>query len=259
MESCLYEGLVTHRRRAPVEHAFRRRLFMVYLDLEELDEVFRGRLLWSARRAAVARFCREDHLGDPDVPLDEAVRGLVQQRTGARPAGPIRLLTHLRYLGYVFNPVSFYYCFDPAGEHVETVVAEVSNTPHGERHCYVLPPRLDRGDARLHRYRTPKGFYVSPFLGMDLDYDWKLSEPGPRLAVQIRNEGAEGVVFDASLSLVRKEITTASLAGTLLRFPAMTAQVIASIYWQALILRLKRAPYFPHPHGTQRAREASAQ
>jgi len=245
--SCLYEGTVAHRRRTPVQHAFRRRLFMVYLDLDELDEVFRGRWLWSTRRRAIARFRREDHLGHPGTPLAEAVRDLVQERRGARPPGPIRLLTHLRYLGYVFNPVSLYYCFDARGDRVETVVAEVSNTPMGERHCYVLTPEIDRGAGRIHRYRTPKAFRVSPFMGMDLEYDWTVTEPGDRLGVAIRNEALHGTVFDASLALERREITGLSLARALLRFPAMTAQVIASIYWQALRLHGKRAPVFAPP------------
>jgi len=99
VESCLYIGRVRHRRFRPVEHAFELPLFMLYLDLAELDEVFRGRWLWSARRPALARFRREDHLGDPEVPLDESVRDLVAERSGRRPDGPVRLLTHLRYAG----------------------------------------------------------------------------------------------------------------------------------------------------------------
>jgi DUF1365 family protein len=129
MHSAIYHGWLRHRRHAPSRHAFRYRLFLMYLDLAELDTVFRGRWLWSARRMALARFDRTDHLGDPDVPLDRAVRDLVESRGGRRPAGPIRLLTHLRYFGHCFNPVSFYYCFDAGDTRVETVVAEVNNTP----------------------------------------------------------------------------------------------------------------------------------
>ena len=160
-ESCLYVGSVRHRRHTPRAHAFRYPLFLAYLDLAELDTVFRGRWLWSARRFALAWFRRRDHLGSPAMPLDQAVRDLVERHSGRRPQGPIRLLTHLRYFGYCFNPVSFYYCFDAQGEQVETVVAEVNNTPWGERHCYVLD-----GEPRL-RYRTSKAMHVSPFMPMD--------------------------------------------------------------------------------------------
>jgi len=189
VQSCLYEGVVRHQRAsaAGAAHSFDFPLFLVYLDLAELPEVFRGRWLWSATRPAPARFCREDHLGDPRIPLDAVVRDRVEARRGIRPTGPIRLLTHLRYFGYVFNPVILFYCFDDAGERVESVVAEVSNTPWNERHCYVLTPEEDHGRGRVHRWRTPKAFHVSPFLGMDYDYAWTVREPEEHLSVVIRS------------------------------------------------------------------------
>src|ERR1700759_5599691 len=113
MHSAIYIGWLSHRRHGPRVHAFPQRLFMVYLDLAELDQVFAGRWCWSTRRRALARFDRRDHMGDPHLPLDESIRRLVAERTGHRPDGPVRLLTHLRYFGHVFNPVSFYYCFAP--------------------------------------------------------------------------------------------------------------------------------------------------
>ena len=245
MESCLYIGRVRHRRFRPVAHAFGFPLFMVYLDLAELDEVFRGRWLWSARRAALARFRREDHLGDPRVPLAEAVRDLVAERTGRRPQGPVRLLTHLRYAGYGFNPVSFYYCHD-AGGRLEAIVADVSNTPWNERHRYVLA--ADPSGAATQRFASSKDFHVSPFMGMDLDYGWTFHAPGERLAVRIENRERNGrVLFDAVLALRRREITGASLAFALVRFPLLTLQVIAAIYWQAFRLHRKGAPTFAHP------------
>ena len=112
MNSCLYVGQIRHRRLAPKPHFFFYRIFMAYLDLQELDTVFTGNPLWSTRRPALAWFRRADYLGDPSVPLDQAVRDLVEQKTGVRPIGPVRVLSHLRYFGYSFNPVSFYYCFD---------------------------------------------------------------------------------------------------------------------------------------------------
>ena len=245
MQSCLYVGRVRHRRFAPVEHAFEFPLFLVYLDLAELDRIFRGRWLWSTRRAALARFRREDHLGDPRVPLDRAVRALVEERTGHRPQGPIRLLTHLRYAGFVFNPVSFYYCYDAAGR-LDAIVADVTNTPWKERHAYVLPVNGERAE-RL-RFASAKEFHVSPFLPMELEYGWTLHEPGERLAVRIQSRARGGPpLFDALLALRRREITGASLASALVRFPLLTLQVIAAIYWQAFRLRRKGAPTFAHP------------
>jgi len=260
MHSALYHGWLDHRRLAPRRHAFRYRLFMAYLDLAELDQVFRGRWLWSTRRAALARFDRRDHLGDPAQPLGDAVRALVAERTGRKPEGPIRLLTHLRHFGYVFNPVSFYYCFDAADRTVETVVAEVNNTPWGERHCYVL--QQDTPNAEELRARSAKAMHVSPFHSMALRYDWQLHTPGDTLSVHMTlrraESGAAEPIFGATLALRRVPITAASLAGTLLRFPWMTAKVIAAIHWEALRLWLKRTPIYDHPARSRAARVAAA-
>lgn len=247
MESCLYEGAVWHRRHHPVTHWFQRRLFMVYLDLAELDQVFRGRWLWSTTRPALAWFRRGDQFGDPAVPLDTAVRDLVEAQTGTRPSGPIRLLTHLRYFGFVFNPVSFYYCYSPDGQQVETVVADVSNTPWGERHLYVLPAQP--GEAM--RFKLRKVFHVSPFMPMDVDYDWRFTPPGRRLAVHMVNQREGSRLFEATLVLSRRAIDGRSLRRMLWRHPAMTMMVFAGIYTEAFRLWRKRTPFYAHPrHGS---------
>lgn len=252
MHSAIFEGQVRHRRLTPRPHRFRYRMFMLYLDLSELERVFRGRWLWSTRRRALARFRRDDHLGDPDVPLDTAVRRLVEEETGHRPRGPIRLLTNLSYFGYCFNPVSFYYCFDARDQFVETIVAEVNNTPWGERTCYVL----DQGGSPRtgHRHRPQKRMHVSPFMPMDVAYDWRFNQPGERLAVHMENARDGQKCFDATLRLERTEITGSALARVLIQYPLMTLKVIVAIHWEALRLWLKKTPVYDHPAKTDSGR-----
>lgn len=247
VHSALYVGRVQHRRFEPHPHAFEYPLFLMYLDLGELDTVFAGRWLWSSRRPNLAWLNRRDHLGDPAVPLDTAVRELIASKTGRLPEGPIRLLTHLRYFGHCFNPVSLYYCFDRAGHRVEALVAEVNNTPWGEQHCYVLEGRDAEAAGAGLRYRAEKRFHVSPFMGMDMEYVWNTTLPAARLAVHIENHSGGAKVFDATLRLERREITGPRLAWALARFPMMTAWVVAWIHWEALKLWLKNTPLHPHP------------
>jgi DUF1365 family protein len=269
MESALYLGRVRHRRFAPVPHEFAYGVMLVYLDLAELGEVFAGHPLWSARGFAPAWFRRKDHLGDPRVPLDTAVRDLVEERTGRRPGGPVRLLTNLRYWGYVMNPVSFHYCWNEEGTAVEAIVADVSNTPWNERHRYVLEAGglAPRDGAR--EWDFAKEFHVSPFHGMEQDYRWRFTAPAETLAVHMENFERAGMgaaggiveagpagdpagddatpVFDATLTLRRREVTGASLTGALARHPFETGKTVAAIYWQALKLWGKRVPVHPHP------------
>jgi DUF1365 family protein len=247
MESFLYEGTLRHRRFTAPSRDFEYALFMAYLDLGELDSVFADRLPWSTRAPNLAWFRRADHYGDPRLPLEVSIRDLVNERTGARPEGPIRLLTHLRYFGHCFNPVSFYYCFGKDGRTLETIVAEVNNTPWGERHMYVLPEASNLAHGDEKRYELRKAFHVSPFLGMDADYGWRFGCPGERLWVHMENRQEGERVFEATLSLTRRPMTGLELSRALALHPAMTMKVVVSIYSQALRLWLRGAPVYTHP------------
>ena len=232
--SAIYQGTVRHRRFADRTNEFTTNIALAYVDLDELPNLPLAR-----GKGRLVRFERADYLGDPSKPLAGEVRDLVEQRTGARPTGPIRLLTQLRSFGYCFNPVSFYYCFDPAGERVQEVVAEVTNTPWGERHAYVIEragPGVLKGDSE-------KVLHVSPFMGMEHQYDWRVADPGDTLSVHIESQRHGQRAFDATLSLRRRELSRRSLAlcaGT-------TVRTVALIYAHALRLKLKGARVHPHP------------
>lgn len=253
MQSAIYEGQVKHTRMAPVLHRFRYRVFMMYLDLDELPTLFNGRWFWSARRAALARFRRADHIGPTEQPLAESVRDLVERETGRRPRGPIRLLTNLSYFGFCFNPVSYYYCYSPDGERVEAIVAEVTNTPWGECDTYVLGAESSEKRRATRWFKINKKMHVSPFMPMDMQYDFCFTGPGHRLSVYMANSREGKRILDASLSLKRTEITGPSLARVLVAYPFMTLKVLAAIHWQALRLWIKGCPLYKHP-----AREGKA-
>jgi uncharacterized protein len=233
--SCIYEGTIRHRRRDP-DRSFEHPIAMFYLDLAELPRLLGGRLL--ARRPGALRFRRRDYLGSASVPLDEAVRASVLDAIGIRPDGPIRMLTQLRSFGHCFNPVSFYYCLDRAGERVEATVAEVTNTPWGERYAYVIPGRAGELDKRLH---------VSPFQAMAQRYSVRAGMPDARLDVHIESRRDGAVTFDATLALSRVELTGPSAARVACRYPLASARVLALIYAQALRFKLAGATVYRHP------------
>ena len=251
-KSCHYVGQVRHRRFTPREHNFSYRLFLVYLDLSEMRSVFDGFWLWSMEKTNIASFRRRDHLGDKKLPLDTSLRDHIETETGRRPEGPIRLLTHLSYFGFRFNPVSFYYCFDKDDTKLEFIVAEVNNTPWGEQYCYVLDSRdnqsgAEKPDGGLHRYFENKRFHVSPFMPMDMQYDWRFSTPGKTLSVHMENHQHDEKVFDATLNLKQRQMTGRNMAMTLVQFPMVTMKIVAAIYYQALRLWLKKIPFVNHP------------
>lgn len=279
--SCIYEGTVRHRRNAPTLHQFDFSCFMLLLDLDELPTLFRKNWLWSADRPALARFRESDHLtGFQDA-------GGLRQRVDAAhvacglptPTGSVRLLTQLRYFGFGMNPVSFFYCYDRTGQVVESILAEVNNTPWGEQHVYAMDRATsasgvqnDASKANVdqlqadawanhehsHRRnlvapRIDKTFHVSPFMSLEMFYRMVFSAPGEKLAVKIENHSCEldagdrRKLLDVTMRLTRKPLTASSLNWLLLKYPFYSFKTIAAIYWQALRLSLKRVPFYSHP------------
>ena len=256
MNSCIYEGLVRHRRFSPRRHEFNYSLYMMYLDLDELPALFDSFWFWSSRRFNLAWFKRADHVGDESEPLKQVVSDMLYEHTGVRAEGPIRLLTHCRYFGFGFNPVSFYYCYDKEGAKVENIIAEVNNTPWGERYCYVLSEAdnvSNTQQAGSHKqYKPVKNFHVSPFMPMNIDYDWRFNQPDQRLTVHMQNFIDADKLFDATLDLEQRPITSMNMARVLIQYPVVTMKVVIGIYYQALKLLLKRIPFYDHPDNTEK-------
>ncbi len=243
LKSAIYSGWVRHRRSHPGTHVFRYKVFMMYLDLDELDRVFTGTRLWSVEKNNLASFKRSDYLGDPSIPLDTAVRMKVQQETGIYPSGAIRVLTNLRYFGYLINPITCYYIYDETGR-LQFLIAEVTNTPWNERHAYVLPCDPDERNLRT---RFSKSLHVSPFNPMELEYQWLSNQPGKNLLIHMQNWKQTKMEFDATLCLKRESVTPARLTSLIISYPHMTFKVVFGIYWQALKLFIKRIPIYSHP------------
>jgi DUF1365 family protein len=246
MESALYVGTLRHRRFRPIPHEFEYPLFMTMLDIERIPELLRVSPVCSYNRWNWASFDERDHFGDPRRPLRTRLEEEAKASGQALPAGGrVFLLTHLRYLGYNFNPVSFFYCCDSSGV-VRTIVAEVNNT-FGETRNYWLSDRNRVVDGLARSYKFAKEFHVSPFIGPDCGYRFSFNDPGEALSVHVDVSQQGAPLFDATLTLRRLSWSAANIHRTLIRHPWMTARVIGAIHWQAAKLYLKKTPVVPHP------------
>lgn len=247
LQSAIYTGWVSHHRLQPIMHGFRYQLFMLYLDLEELPKLFKNNSLWSYLKPNLAYFRRSDYLGPSHEALDVSVRNLVEQQTGQRPLGRIGLLTHCRYWGICFNPVSFYYCHDAQGQ-LQAIVSHITNTPWKERHAYVHAMNAAENGV----FNLKKDFHVSPFMPMDIQYRWQFSAPAEAINVHMQNWRDQQAMFFATLNLQRQPWQAETLNRLLWQYPWMTLKVIAAIYWQALRLWLKKVPFYSHPDQNSR-------
>lgn len=264
MKSRLYSGWVRHRRYAPRDHSLNIPLFMVYLDLDEIAEVFGQSRFWSIERFNWASFRRSDYFEPERGDLKQAVIHRICEQSDLTPEciQSVRMLTHLRYLGHIFNPVTIYYAFD-ANDQLVATMPEITNTPWKERFQYVLPAQADEhgiAPSRVHRhyreYRLGKAFHVSPFLPMDMNYRWVFGEPGKTLRIHLENHRNGHRVFDATLVMAAQKADSRSMNRLLIRFPWMTVKVVTAIHWHALRLWLKKVPFHRHPHKVQKENKA---
>ncbi len=256
MDSSIYVGTLRHRRFRPVRHEFTYPLFMAFLDIDRLPELMSVSPFTAYNRWSWASYHERDHFGDPDKTLRDRVLQDAKSNNVDLAEGRIFLLTHLRYLGYNFNPVSFFYSYDHEGR-LQAVLAEVNNT-FGETHNYWLNPAEHRPGTKSLRYRFPKTFHVSPFMKMEQEYEWTFTPPSERLISQSITHENGVAIFDSTLKMERREWSRAELHRTLAQYPWVTLKVIAAIHWEAVKLLLKRVPVVSHP-GAGHFRRATTQ
>lgn len=244
MNSAFYVGRLAHARMTPKQHRFSYRVFMPFVDVDSISDITRRAAGWGSRGLAPARFVRSDFLGDERLSVAEAVKQRIFEETEQHFEGQIFLLANWRYFGLQNNPIACYFCKGKTSQRLEFIIAEVTNTPWGERHSYVLPVNHEEA---LFQTEFKKELHVSPFHGMQQWYRWSSTVPDESLAIKLTNlEGGERV-FHASLTLTRLPVTRLTGLSLLARFPFETAKVTVGIYWQALVLFLRRVPLFAHP------------
>lgn len=250
LNSAIYTGSLHHRRLKPRYHDFKYNVTFYYLDLSEIEKIFKIPFLFGSRRPLLFGYNRSDYLAGQES-LQATVQDLIFKKTGKSHSGPVRMLTQITYFGFCFNPVTFFYCFDESNTHLQFIVAEITNTPWNERKSYVFEcsPEADK-----YEFQFKKDFHVSPFFPMNLHYIWKFKQPQPenldsRLNVFMEDwdEEQKNIIFFAHLSLKPQPLNNWTVFRNLLSYPFMTMKTVAAIYFQAFILLIKRIPFYSHP------------
>ena len=240
--AALYWGKVMHARWRPVEHRFTYRVMSLLIDLDRLDDARRQSWLFGVNRAAPFSFHERDHGDGKAACLSQYARGLAAERGIDLSCGRVLLLCYPRVMGYVFNPLSIYFCFGASGD-LALLIYEVRNT-FGEVHSYVVPVQEAPPGCAI-RQNQAKQFYVSPFMEMGTHYRFSISPPGQDVTVRIVQTGEQGAMFAAAFCGRRRALNSRTLLAALVRLPFLTFKVIAAIHWEAMRLWLKGVPYLP--------------
>ncbi|MEO9899673.1 DUF1365 domain-containing protein [Nisaea sp.] len=244
-KSCLYRGMVTHARLIPFRHRFAYRVFSMLLDLGEIDSLANRLNLFSHNRFNLFSFFDKDHASRDGRPVSEWISHQLQHAGYDQHKGRVLVHCFPRILGYVFNPLSIYFCHHRDG-HLQAILYEVKNT-FGQQHCYLIPVAPDQRDGAPIRQSCNKSFYVSPFMEMTATYRFRLKEPGEKLSILIRQETPEGETLVATHTGVREAISDKALLKMALLYPLLTAKVVAGIHWEALKLWIKGAVFHKRP------------
>tara|TARA_B100000945_G_scaffold312699_1_gene307603 strand:- start:929 stop:1681 length:753 start_codon:yes stop_codon:yes gene_type:complete len=246
LNSCFYEGIVYHSRKIPIRHGFRMGLYMAFIDLDELEDLFCKCRLMATEWPWFNRFRRRDYFGTKNS-LKQTLLEFINNETGDQTITKVQLLTQVRTFGFFMNPVAFYYCFDRDNQ-LRYVVTEVNNTPWGEKHLYLLDNSHWEGIANK-RHTTEKEMHVSPFMSMDYRYFWSITKPSETLRLSIRLMAEnEKSPFVAGIRLKRREFSTINLLRLNLRYPFITIRIMLGIYFHAFRLWCKKIPFHPHPN-----------
>lgn len=250
-KNLIFTGQVRHRRFTPKKHQFSYNLFMFCFDIGDPSNSFKEIKQVSIEQFNWFSFRRKNYLSHPEIPLDEYARQLVVAKFNNYPKGKIYLLTQLSCLGYCFNPISLYFIFDETNQHLDYLIIEVTNTPWGEKHNYVLESS-GKPKNEVYYYQFQKELHVSPFMAMNYEYQFNLKLNKQKITIHMENHTAGKKDFDATLTLKALPQKGTSFTKVFRHFPLITYKVATAIYWEALKLWMKGIPFYPHPKRDKR-------